>query len=74
MRLHGFDGGNPLTPFDPGDPLVITLRTPGFGESDSALLSEARIAVFDAAVPEPSTVLLALIAAGLCKLLTQNRQ
>jgi hypothetical protein len=48
--IHGLQNGDPQTPFEPTDPLVFTFRTPGFGNSNAAMLRDARTAVFDAAL------------------------
>jgi hypothetical protein len=64
MKVHGLNEGNPLTPFESSDPVVMTFRTQGFSQGNSVTLGEAQAAVFVAAVPEPRGLLLALVAAG----------
>jgi hypothetical protein len=53
--IHGLDEGNPSTPFISSDRLVITFRTPGFGNANAPMLHAARQAVFDAAMADAVT-------------------
>lgn len=50
LVIHGLQNGDPQTPFEPTDPLVFTFRTAGFSNNNSANLSAARLAVFQAAL------------------------
>lgn len=48
------------------DPLVVVLSTPGFGGTNATIVNQARDAIYAAAtaVPEPSSIALALLATG----------